>query len=289
MKNNSLWGELAKVKDGVTAALGTIVFGAMTANSLQGIALFKDWFPADVAVTLQWRVLSTLITSALLIYCFAKLYEHRQVFQSVRGLRQQKCGRGYQGLVLLFSPSNKEFEICQDGGQFLTVNKVSLSGENIRQDIEALNQLTGYNRWNWQHLLRGLEPHIYSLGAVYLIVPKGITNDSSTPDKAAADVEKIIRRYTHKTPHINTYPEFVDYEDFSELQKAILAGLKIIGQDYKIDEENTIIDITGGYKTSSIAGAAVTLDRSVAFQYVQTSPPFDVLEYDLVTRSPVTV
>jgi hypothetical protein len=63
------------------------------------------------------------------------------------------------------------------------------------------------------------------------------------------------------------------------LEKLIQAGF---------NEQDIVIDITGGQKTTSIAGAVVTFNSQVTFQYVQTDDPYDVLIYDVVVRMPVS-
>jgi hypothetical protein len=50
-------------------------------------------------------------------------------------------------------------------------------------------------------------------------------------------------------------------------------------------EQDIIIDVTGGVKTASIAGASITFNTQVTFQYVQTFPPYEVYAYDVVYQS----
>jgi hypothetical protein len=52
------------------------------------------------------------------------------------------------------------------------------------------------------------------------------------------------------------------------------------------DEDDIIIDVTGGFKTASIAGAMVTLNRHVCFQYVGTVPPFNCWVYNISYAPP---
>lgn len=72
-----------------------------------------------------------------------------------------------------------------------------------------------------------------------------------------------------------------------------LSGLGLKLREYeveeKISEEDIIIDVTGGQKTTSIAGALVTLNSQVTFQYVQTNEPYNVVAYDVVIQSPVSI
>jgi hypothetical protein len=47
-------------------------------------------------------------------------------------------------------------------------------------------------------------------------------------------------------------------------------------------EHDIAIDITGGQKTSSVVGAALTINRHIVSQYVQTNDPHQVVAYDLI-------
>jgi hypothetical protein len=52
-------------------------------------------------------------------------------------------------------------------------------------------------------------------------------------------------------------------------------------------DRDIMIDVTGGQKTASIAGASVTLNNDVVFQYVQTGgDPPEVFAYDLGAHVP---
>jgi hypothetical protein len=53
-----------------------------------------------------------------------------------------------------------------------------------------------------------------------------------------------------------------------------------------MNERDIIIDVTGGFKTTSIAGASITFNSQVTFQYVQTLPPNEVYAYDVVYQPP---
>ena len=53
-----------------------------------------------------------------------------------------------------------------------------------------------------------------------------------------------------------------------------------------MSERDIMIDVTGGIKTASIAGASITFNSQVMFQYVQTQPPYEVYAYDVLTRLP---
>ena len=49
-----------------------------------------------------------------------------------------------------------------------------------------------------------------------------------------------------------------------------------------IPESEIMVDFTGGQKPSSVVAAAVTFNRRVKAQYVQTNRPWNVVSYDLI-------
>jgi len=291
--DNRLWDDIYLARDGIYGALGTIIFGALTADFISGQVPFDGWLPEGYEITLPGRIVIGIVIIMLFLYSSATLYAHRQVFMNVRSLRQEICKRGYRGLILMPSRSSHQFTILPDKDNFLEVQGICLTGTSLEHDIEAVTPA----RWNWQQLLRCIKPHIHTLEAVYVIGSK----DTEEPDPktgqmtkklgshtAIDDVKAIIARYCNKKPWIKPDREPVDFENFNDLQAAILRGIKEISQEHGIDESDIIIDVTGGQKTASIAGAVVTLNRSVAFQYVQTNSPYDVWEYDLAMRTPVS-
>ncbi|MFA7061722.1 MAG: hypothetical protein WC156_13005 [Pedobacter sp.] len=289
-----MWDDICMARDGIYGALGTIVFGSMTANVVLGDIPFKAWIPSDYEPTVAWHIVGGMAVVMLFLYSFAKLYAHRQVFQNIRGLRQQKCTRGYRGLILMPSASNhKTFCMPDNKDCFMELNGICLEGKSLQEDIDKLNG----EKLNWQQLLRCLLPHTHSLDALFVIGSKDAEEfDTKTNKKttrygsfvAIDSVQRIVNQYCTRNPKLLRFDTPVDFEDFTNLQAAIIEGLNLMRRDYGIEEEDIIIDVTGGQKTTSIAGAAVTLNRRVAFQYVQTNPPFEVWEYDLAMRSPAS-
>jgi hypothetical protein len=69
------------------------------------------------------------------------------------------------------------------------------------------------------------------------------------------------------------------------MAKAIHDLTALPGADGRpLSENEIIIDVTGGLKPTSIAGAAMTLSRNVTFQYVHTGTG-KVREFDLLQKS----
>lgn len=65
---------------------------------------------------------------------------------------------------------------------------------------------------------------------------------------------------------------------------AINAIIQIVKEE-GAEENDIIIDVTGGQKTASIAASLATLHNKVTFQYVQTNPPYEVFAYDVISEN----
>lgn len=72
-----------------------------------------------------------------------------------------------------------------------------------------------------------------------------------------------------------------DFESFDDLSRA-LAGMLKKFKAWKIREEDLMIDFTGGQKVTSVVAAAMTFNRKIKAQYVQTNPDFKVFSYDVI-------
>jgi hypothetical protein len=75
-----------------------------------------------------------------------------------------------------------------------------------------------------------------------------------------------------------------DFESFDDLSRA-LAGLLKKFKEMKIKEKEVMIDFTGGPKVASVVAAAMTFNRKIKAQYVQTNPDYQVFSYDIVMTS----
>jgi hypothetical protein len=266
---------------GIIALLSTIVTGSWVADGLKGEALFSEWFP-DLK---EWKLLATLGALMLFLLSIIWLYNYRKVFLAVKTLEQLYSCKPHACLILLMSTPN----IVPSGFSFplKIIDKsgyeTTLKGVSLKEDIEALNSI---NYWNWQQLLRGIIPHQSSLKYPYLIGSK----DSGRMKGSFGfldNAETLIKKYCPYVKKIFKAEVPVNFEDLKELTKIIYTAVQEL-KELKIDEEDIIIDVTGGQKTTSIAGAVVTLNSQVTFQYVQTNEPYNVVAYDVVIQSPVS-
>ncbi|MDX9859209.1 MAG: hypothetical protein RBT76_15600 [candidate division Zixibacteria bacterium] len=72
----------------------------------------------------------------------------------------------------------------------------------------------------------------------------------------------------------------LNFEGFNKLAEAIGFYLRKLSAD-GVRERDIVIDITGGQKPTSVVAAAVTFNRKVRCQYVQTNRPWNVVGYGI--------
>ena len=273
---------------GILFAILTIITGSWTADALKGEPLFTQWFPS----LSKHSVLTAVGSLLLFVISFLSLFKHRKDFLAIKGLSQNECAP-HEGLIITLSDQNPKDIFLPDYTFPLKISDISggkfLTGV-LESDIESLNAI----RWNWQQLLRGLKPHKKTLKYVYLIGSKDtIQKDGSSKDgsfKFMKHATALIKKYF---PDIKVFDSdissntAIDFEDINMLINRINDAVNTF-KEQGLNEKNIIIDVTGGPKPTSIAGAIVTLNSDVTFQYVQTNPDFKTLAYDVTVQSPVS-
>jgi hypothetical protein len=168
-------------------------------------------------------------------------------------------------------------------GPEFRVGPVRLTGD-LQGDVELLT--AAGIRWNWQQLLRALQPHAATLERVYLIG----SADSGGQDgshRFLGEAAALVRLYFPEGGRlggVDWAPEPVDFDDVRALMRAMARGIESLTGETGLAEEDVVIDVTGGMKTTSIAGAVMTLNGAVTFQYVHTSRGDEVWEYDLLHK-----
>jgi hypothetical protein len=257
------------------AAWLVLITGSLVADGLKGDALFEHWWP--VLAQYQWLV--TLGVVGLFILASVWLYHQRQAFSLARSLSRHLC-EPHASLILLVStpnhtPSGTMFPLQLRSDRGATVE---LHGKSLAEDIKALDSI----RWNWQQLLRAIVPHATALQRIHLIGSPGAEGSFAHLDLCHG----LLQRYLPGVGLVKV-DEPIDFEDFNALVQCMR---RIINQEkqHGMKERDIIIDVTGGFKTTSIAGASITFNSQVTFQYVQTRPPNEVYAYDVVYQPPLS-
>jgi hypothetical protein len=133
---------------------------------------------------------------------------------------------------------------------------VDLAGADLGQDIDKLDPL----RPNWQQLMRAVQPHLRHGNLKYVVL---YGTKASRLEQCAAFMQRYLKGIVPKT-----LPA-IDLERFDEVYDAVSNQVRTLLHDGLLPEE-IAVDITGGYKIPSVAGAVLTLNRAVVCQYVQS-------------------
>ncbi|MCG5525867.1 hypothetical protein LRB11_13145 [Ectothiorhodospira haloalkaliphila] len=252
------------------------------------IIVVGSWI-ADVVVQMVRQPLDAvpwwelLVALPLLLLALWVAYRLTTQFQQVNIIKPKRHTTPRKALIMAVSLSNCEIELDLSGQNKGIKLKpkgkedwktIPLSGE-ISMDYRALEatQL----RWNWEPILRGLEIHLAHAEHVRLLVSQ---NGS---DRQAEDMIKLLGVYLPNAC-IKALPAITFSEPdevLGEIRHAINELCDQVG-----GEENIMIDITGGSKTTSIGSAVATLYHpQAAFQYVQTDADKRVLSFNVTASS----
>lgn len=253
------------------AGLAVIAAG-WSSDALKGEALFVDWWSGFDG----WRVWTMLLSLGVFAGATWRLYINRQELVGVHALQQHKA-TARDAIILTVSKIGSFDVRLQDGVAREMVHGsgvVPVTGD-LDADVKALQ---GTN-WAWQQMLRGLQPHRRTLRFVYLI---GSADTHPYLPRAAA----LLRAYLPTLPseRIRCHPHPTPFDEVESMMgeyREAIAFLKRQG----VRESQITIDVTGGLKPTSVAGAMMTVSTGVVFQYVHTEerpPEQRVQECDLV-------
>jgi len=230
--------------------------------------------------------LGLIVFAIAIVFAFI-LYFERNAFLNVYLLYRHPC-EPHQGLIMLVSTPTPQPKKINDKWEVENKNtKVELSGDLI-SDIKNLEDAKSRGlKWNWQQLLRALVPHKDKITHIYLLGSPDPNGSYKWLDSAS----EIIKCYVNV--EVIKYDKPVDFEDFDSLLESINLCINKL-KEKKIKDKDIIIDITGGMKTASVAGAIATLNTRVTFQYVATNPDpktgeYMVWAYDVSIQSPVSI
>ena len=171
---------------------------------------------------------------------------------------------------------------------------MALSGD-LNNDIEEMVRFKKTNHpWRWEMPLRGIRHHLQNniLKTVTFVC-------SNVSVEQVHWFKNFCGRYPEMTDItfynlLKTHPKFVisssesfkkeqgwNFESFDELSEAMSILLQIF-KNHKFEEQDIMIDFTGGQKVTSVVAASITFNRKIKSQYVQTNPEWEVLSYDVI-------
>lgn len=145
--------------------------------------------------------------------------------------------------------------------------------------IETLRQLAEHdaNLGPWQQLARGILPHLKDLQRVMLLPSSnasgGLPSSMECAEKAVEVFTNLISNQigAGRNITVETVLPAADFENFHEVMDQLERAIRRCASQFALSD--MVIDVTGGQKTTSIAGALTTLDkRELDLQYVPTGP-----------------
>ncbi len=267
------------------ATLLTVILSGLAGDALKGDAVLT-WVPG-LEVRQGWVQIGlgvTLLGSAWLVFL------KRRELISVGALTQGPA-EPRKALVVPLSAVGKKDEVQRVGDRSTHLRcwergrdaptELTLTGTDLDEDIRTLGRL---GNWSWQQVLRAIRPHARTLRYVCLIGSK----DGSAEQLEMA--EALISPYLPLGARVVTVKRGVDFDDVSDVMDALRAAIEDLTTRVdsrlgkRLREEDVVVDVTGGMKPTSIAGALITLSSNVTFQYVHTNREDEVWEYDLLHK-----
>lgn len=203
-----------------------------------------------------------------------------------------------QHLVLFLSKLNTTHPLSDKDG---VPAGITLEG-NFKDDLEKLVEYKERNKplkWEWEMPLRAVQHHVGAKSKLKTITivcsPESILqvgwfqNVLRKYGELASVKVQILVKNDNEPALVASYDKSVhegwDFEAFDELSIALFY---LLGNFRKqnIPEKEIMIDFTGGQKVTSVVAAAISFNRKIKAQYVQTSPDkqgrYNIVSYDMV-------
>ncbi len=186
-------------------------------------------------------------------------------------------------------------------------DRVFTFDESITKSLDSLSAIENQHRvrWRWEMPLRGIAYQVGQQDSSTLSTVTLVCSKESLPQ--AHLFAEVMREFLCKTapaPKLQVLlrdgsggvriepldagatPKYDaesswDFEDFNGLIEGLYGLIAAMGEQ-GIAENQIIIDVTGGQKTTSIAGASITINREVVIQYIQTNNKHEPRGYDVI-------
>ena len=258
--------------------LFTLAAGALL--SLHWCAASSERFFEQADPHAGWFALGSL---GLFLVLSVAAYWARHTFHGARDISHHASAEQPK-ITLVFCVSTQSLTLKpQDDGRLLLAWKDRdghekqrvLLRQNLGDDIQELDKL-GFN-WPWQQLLRGLEDHFNTVRHVHLIGSEDQDPGGHGSHRQLRDCRDFLAAYfrhrdkSDRVVFTFNHPaqDFENFKQLADLFDRIIRHEREAG----VPDRDLAIDITGGLKPVSVAGAMATLNNDVAVQYVQTNPP----------------
>lgn len=236
-----------------------------------------------------------LVSLALLIIGANWLYRQRSKFLPIHTFTGARAPEAHKVLMLLVSMPRQKIQLVRETLTLTATEKCGNCGDHkVSDTIQLPNSLTDAinaldnlqtGRFNWQQLLRALCPHKDVLEKVVLIGSDDGTGRGSFPLLGTcADLIQMM------LPNVEIIQaRSVHFEWLPAVRELIEQhAQQLTGRSSGYGEQDILVDVTGGQKTSSIGAAMATLRfKDVSFQYVPEGGNEPIL-FNVMTLSPIS-
>jgi hypothetical protein len=235
-----------------------------------------------------------VLSGAFLIgTCVLWIYRHR--FYPYKVVYEINECRPRKALIVLLSKSNHPLSDIPDvAPQLLSDNDITLSYESLVADAQHVAELKattaiGSGRsqyWNWEQMMRGVggqhEHQQRQLKEVHLIGSCGTAGSFGELEQA----KEFLGRYFPADSGVTValHETCVNFENFGQTSEAIRTVVDDI-KTRSMKDRDIAIDVTGGFKIVSIAGAAVTFQNNdLLMQYVTNGGGVKTYNIEIAAR-----
>lgn len=249
------------------------------------------------------------VFTSLAVLGIAVTYRYRSALKPVRSLSLTETVVSRKAL-LLFVSADKRLIQAEDGRWVILPKKSGDPAKVtpiLEQDTnsslsphERLNQIIDRcptdEPWRWQQNLRAIQPHLKPenpgeappLRYIYLIGSHGANGSFPRLPQFVKFLKDVLPdsvdiriAFAHSTPTSELTPEAAlklaedpkcapDFTSFDELIEFIENLVNRILAKDNMKHSDIVVDISGGQKTASVAGAAATMKSNLIIQYIES-------------------
>lgn len=300
------WQKFSEVLPWIVAAC-TVLSANWAADAFMGT--FSVWSSGTIGCFSLARFIYIILFTIFAI-CF--YYQRDAFFRPRTRYFSNEDAEKRKHLILFLSSLDTTRSNFVDG----LPEGLELHFDNITEDLEIMKKAkeSKVNRvkWSWEMPLRAINHHLKKpLETITLICSEKSLCSEGSLDQAHLFLN-ICRKYKElnnirfylllqkkcEPKHLDVAfinrandfksKEFIDFQglNFESFDKLTDAFVYLLGlKSFKNVEEDIMIDITGGQKPTSIVGAAITFNKKIKAQYIQTSDQNRALSYDVILAS----
>lgn len=285
-----IYNKLLKLKQFLkisTYLTASILLGSWIADGIKGDPLLV-WLPDCFQI--GWvRIVIIVLFIILMFYLLYKIYEFRKNLPMIRVPIQTDMVEPHKAIIapltyydqnifdLIFNEEDCAIKLTYKGSDI----SPTILLHSVTDKEKAFDDFTEQiqNKWSWQQILRGVKPHRNKLTHI-IFIPTKVT------DHLFPKVVQLIHTFL---PNVDIRKgQFSEKGDFELLMYDFERAIIEIKKE-KIRESEIVIDVTGGQKTQSIAGAVVTLKKNVTFQYVDTNDKDSIKMFDVIIEGQLDI